>query len=400
MDTSAPFCERPRRLLFVAGENSGDLHASRLIHELRLAQPEIECFGFGGERMAAEGMRLEENLAQKFAIIGLTQVLRNYSKLKALLKRCEQMMEQERPEAVVLVDYPGFNLRVAQTAKRLNIPVIYYISPQIWAWHKSRLQKIARLVDLMLVILPFEEDIYHRASVPVRYVGHPLNDDLSTTRSRSELLAELHLGESKRLVGLLPGSRAPEIIRHLPIMLEAAQKIHEKMDQTEFVIPRASTVARELIEKYVARFPQVPVRIVEQDLKSLRHAMDFAICKSGTSTLELAIAGVPMVIVYKVSLPTYLFAKSVVRIPWIGLVNIVANETVAPELLQGQANPDEISRQVLRYLENPQVLREARNQLARVRAKLGRPGASRRAAESILEVLEERRAQKGAPCEA
>lgn len=373
--------------MFIAGENSGDLHASRLIAELRKLIPGLECFGYGGERMQAQGMRLDENLAQKLPIMGFTQVMRNYGRLKALLRNATAMLHSEKPDAVVLIDYPGFNLRIAAAAKSAGIPVIYYISPQIWAWHQSRLKRIAETVSLMLVILPFEEAIYRKAMVPVQYVGHPLQDDDAPLRSREEVRQELGVAPGKRLIGLLPGSRNSEIIRHLPIMLEAAQLLQHDVGNLEFVLPRASTVERARIERECARYPGLQLRIAEDDPKSVRAAMDFAICKSGTSTLELALLGVPMVIMYKVSLGTYLLAKAVVKIPWIGLVNIVANELVAPELIQSKASAAAIAAEVKKYLCDEAALNQMREQLARVKARIGSSGASHRAAESIADFL-------------
>jgi lipid-A-disaccharide synthase len=375
--------------MFIAGENSGDQHAARLIRELRTLLPHMQCFGFGGEQMEAAGMRLEQNLAQKLPIIGLSQAVRNYGKLKALLRRVGDMLANEKPDALILVDYPGFNLRVARIAKQLGIPVIYFISPQIWAWHKSRLQAIAETVSLMLVILPFEEDLYRKAGVPVAYVGHPLQDDTSPIRPREEVLTGLGVKPGSRVIGVIPGSRRGEVVRHMPVLMEAVQLLAARLPDAEFVMPRASTIPVGMIDKYLQRYPGARIHVAEHDLKSVRAAMDFAICKSGTSTLELALLGVPMVIIYKVSLPTLLLAKAVLRIPWIGLVNIVANQLVAPELVQRNATPGKIAAAVEQILGDPAALSRMRDQLAKVRAKFSGAGASRRAATEIARLLGE-----------
>ncbi|MCX7019830.1 MAG: lipid-A-disaccharide synthase [Candidatus Sumerlaeota bacterium] len=380
--------ESSAKLMFVAGENSGDQHAARLIEELQRLEPRIECFGYGGESMEKAGMRLDENLAQKLPIIGFTQAFRNLGELKKLLVRAVKLLDHEKPDAVVLVDYPGFNLRVAAAAKARNIPVIYYISPQIWAWHRERLNTIAACVTRMLVILPFEEDIYRKAGVPVTYVGHPLLDQAgSGLKPRKVIIEELEIGPDKTIIGLLPGSREPEIVRHLPVMLEAARLILARWPAAEFVLPRASTISRKLIWKYLPQFPDVKVRVAEKDHQAVRAAMDFAICKSGTSTLELALLGVPMIVIYKVSLPTYLLGRMLVRIKWLGLVNIVANESVAPELIQSDATPGKISKSVLKYLRNPAAMSAMKEKLGRIRAMMGLPGASRRAAREIMGIL-------------
>lgn len=378
--------------MFVAGENSGDQHAARLITQLRDLLAGVRCFGFGGDRMEAAGMRLDENLAQKMPVIGLTQAIRNYGRLKALLERGKQMLRNERPDALVLVDYPGFNLRMAQEAATLGIPVVYYISPQIWAWHRSRLHTIARCVTRMLVILPFEERIYRDEGIPVTYVGHPLHDDTAAIRPADEVRQELGLAPGEMLIGLIPGSREPEIVRHMPVLIESARLIRAAKPGVRFVIPRASTIPGALVARYLNQADDLPIVVAEEDLKSVRAAMDFAICKSGTSTLELALLGVPMVIVYKVSLPTYLLAKAVLRIPWVGLVNIVANDFVVPELIQAAANPERIAGETLRLVGDPAAMETMRRDLARVRAIIGQDGASRRAAEEIVSVLKERTA--------
>jgi lipid-A-disaccharide synthase len=375
------------RILFVAGENSGDQHAARLIAHLLQLEPQAQCFGFGGVAMERAGMRLDENLAQKMPVIGLSQALRHYNRLKALLVRAEAILDSERPDAVVLVDYPGFNLRLAQAAAQRGIPVIYYISPQIWAWHKSRMAIIAQSVRLMLVILPFEERIYRQAGVPVTYVGHPLADDNQPLRPAAEVRTMLGIAPEAKVIGILPGSREPEIVRHLEAMLGAARLIARRLPESVFVLPRAETVSRQLIVKYCARFPDVPLRLAETDHRSVRAAMQFALCKSGTSTLELALLGVPMVIIYRVSWLTELMARAVLRIPWIGLVNIVANEEVAPELLQRRATPAGIAQTALGILENPAAMARQKEKLSRVAAAIGGPGASRRAAEAVLAVV-------------
>lgn len=380
--------QRPApKLMFCAGENSGDLHAAKLIQELRKLLPGLQCFGYGGERMEAAGMRLDENLAQKLPVIGLTQAVRAYRKLRALLTQAEQLLAEEKPDALVLVDYPGFNLRLAQSARQLGVRVFYYISPQLWAWRRERIKTIARCVDRMLVILPFEEQIYRDANVPVTYVGHPLQDEAGVIRPRHETRLGIGVLDEAKLIGLVPGSREAEVIRHLPVMLAAAKKIREVLPNARFVLPRASTISNQLLEKYLAREPDVQVVVADRDLKSLRAALDFAICKSGTSTLELALLGVPMVIVYKVSVPTYLLAKAVLRIPWVGLVNIVANDMIVPELLQGDAEPERIAKASLRLLMDDRALDTMRGDLKRVADQIGRAGASKHAAQVLAEEL-------------
>ncbi len=375
-------------IMFVAGENSGDLHASRVIKELTTMYPGAEYFGFGGERMEQAGMRLEENLAQKLPIMGFTQVAKNYPKIRELLNRAANMLRERRPDLLVLVDYPGFNLRTAAVARQLGIPVVYYISPQVWAWHRSRLKVIRANIDKMLVILPFEADFYREEGIDVEYVGHPLQDDLGAIAPRDQVLERLGLPPGTEVIGLVPGSRNSEVVRHLTVMLEAARIIQAARPNAQFVMPHAGTVHRELLDKYLDRFPDVTVTVVEDDHKSLRAAMDFAICKSGTSTLEYALLGVPMIIIYRASFLTAFIARKLLRIPFIGLVNIVAGGEVSPELLQEQATGSEIARHVLHIMDDPKAMAAMKEKMAEVREKIGGPGASSRAAKAIAQVLD------------
>ncbi|MGI8907816.1 MAG: lipid-A-disaccharide synthase [Candidatus Sumerlaeaceae bacterium] len=377
-------------VMFIAGEDSGDQHGARVIRELRALRPDVKVFGYGGTRMEAEGMQLTENLAQKFPIIGFTPVLQNLPRILGLLREAAQLLKTRRPDALVLIDYPGFNLRTAKVAKRLGIPVIYYISPQFWVWHKGRLKVIATTVDKMLVILPFEKDLYAAAGMKSEYVGHPLQDDETAVLPVQETRARLGVDPGSQLIGLLPGSRRSEIQRHLPLLLETARLIRQRFPGCSFVVPRAATIPESLLREYLGACPDVEVLIADRDLKSVRAAMDFAVCKSGTSTLELALLGVPMVIFYKVSAVTYAFAKRVVKIRWIGLVNIVAGREVVPELIQQDATPRRLSETVCGILGDSTRLEQMRAGLAEVRGRIGGPGAGKRVAGEICAVLESR----------
>lgn len=381
-------------IMFVAGENSGDLHASRVIVELNKLYPNGEFFGFGGERMEQAGMRLDENLAQKLPIMGFTQVVKKYPRIRALLRQAADMLRERRPDLLVLIDYPGFNLRTAAVARQQGIPVVYYISPQFWAWHRERLEVIRQNVDKMLVILPFEADLYHEEGIAAEFVGHPLQDDLAEITPRGAVLSRLDIPEDAEVIGLVPGSRNGEVIRHLSVMLDAARIIRQRRPKARFVLPRAGTISMDLLNKYLDRYPDVDVAVADSDHKSVRAAMDFAICKSGTSTLEYALLGVPMVIIYRASAITAFIGRRVLKIPYIGLVNIVAGEEVAPEMWQEAATGKEIARHVLEILENPEKMAAMKSKMADVKEKIGGPGASRRAAEAIAQVIEQRRDEK------
>lgn len=374
------------RVMFIAGEDSGDQHAARVIEELKRLIPGVEVVGYGGYRMERAGMELIANLAQELPIIGFTPVIRNFGRIRQLLKQAAQLLETRRPQALVLVDYPGFNLRIATVAKRLGIPVVYYISPQVWVWHKSRLKTIAAAVSKMLVILPFEEEFYRKAGLTSAYVGHPLQDDQTPVTPAAEVRAQLGAGAQDLLIGLLPGSRESEIARHLPMLLDAASIIKAELPNTCFIIPKAATVDKGKLLERVAQ-NNSGVRIVEDDFKSVRAALNFAICKSGTSTLELALAGVPMVIYYKASLLNYLLGRLVVKIPYIGLPNIIAGREIVPELIQGAATATQIASTALGILTDLARLNRMRADLDEVRITMGGTGAAARVASEIAETI-------------
>jgi len=383
-----------KHIFLIAGENSGDLHASNLVKSLLRLDSSLRFSGLGGPQMSAAGVILLKDIVKGLAIVGLTPVIRNFRLIRRLLEQVRESLTEQRPDVVILVDYPGFNLRVARMARDLGIPVIYYISPQIWAWHPTRIARIRQTVSLMMVFFPFEQKMYQKAGVNAVHVGHPMLDLIRLTMSKQEVFDKFGFDPAKKLIGLLPGSRKPEIIRHLPVMLEACEMMMaEAPGQFQFVIPRSSTVPPDLLQKYTDRY-QVSVRVVDQYRYNVRSTLDFAIVKSGTSTLETAILLTPMVIIYKVSFLTWLVAKALIQIPWIGLVNIVAGARIVPELVQDEATGANVSRAALDMLNDPERLENMRFQLTQVKDSLGRPGASRRAARCVMEILAGRPAEE------
>ena len=373
----------------IAGENSGDMLASFLIREIQKCEPNSKFRGLGGPQIAACGVELLQDIVQSLAIIGITQVLKNIRKIYKLFKQVEQSLRDDPPDAVILVDYPGFNLRVAKLAHELGIPVIYYVFPQVWAWHKNRIHVIRKYIDLMIVFLPFEEDYCKRHGVPVGYHGHPLLDVLKLTRSRDEVCRKFDLDPARRLIGLLPGSRKPEIVRILPIMLEACEMLHRHDPSLQFVLPRATSVSSDMIQKYLLRY-NVPVNIVDQERYNVRSTLDFALVKSGTATLETAILECPMIVIYKTSWLTWLIGKSLLDIHYIGLVNILAEKMIVPEILQDEATGLNIYETTRDILQNETRMDNIRYELQKVKNKLGAPGASRKAAEHIIRLLNEK----------
>ncbi|HEX7419956.1 MAG TPA: lipid-A-disaccharide synthase [Thermoanaerobaculia bacterium] len=367
------------KLAVVAGEASGDLHAAEVIAELKKLDPRLETFGIGGDLLQNQGMTILHH-AREMGIVGLFNVIRHLGMFRRIFRELLARIERERPDLVLLVDYPDFNLRVAKRCKAMGLRVVYYISPQIWAWRRGRVKQIAKSVDHMIVIFPFEEEFYRQYGVPVTYVGHPLIEELQSPlpRQRERVAlsdAERSEGESKGRVrvALLPGSRRMEVTALLPPML-AAVKI---LDVDAFIV-QAPTIDRSLLESLAPG-----VKIVPHDRGEAIAGADVALSSSGTATLECAVLGTPVVVMYRLSPMTYRLAKWLVRLPYFSLVNIVAGKQVVPELLQNDVTGPNIAAAVRKLLADRDRVRE---DLRAVRAKLGEPGASRRAAEAIMSV--------------
>ena len=374
-------------LFIIAGENSGDLHGSNLVKELLKLDPSLRISGIGGSQMRQAGVNLLANIVDRLAIIGFTGVIKNADRLFRLYRKVIHFLDDVRPAAVILIDYPGFNFKVMRAAKKRGIPVVYYIMPQVWAWHRSRIYTLKELTERLLVVFPFEKKLCESVNIKqVRYVGHPLLDVMNLTMTKEEVFAKFNFDPKKKLIGLLPGSRKPEIDRLLPAMLGAAERIQKALPDVQFALPRASSIKPELIQYYLST-ANVEVNMVDAFRYNVRSAMDFALVKSGTSTLETAIFGCPMVIVYKVSFIAWIIGKSVVKLPYIGLANIIAGEMLVPELLQNEATPMNIADKTIEMLSDEKRLDGVRYALKKVTEKLGGPGASRRAAENVLEVI-------------
>jgi lipid-A-disaccharide synthase len=367
-----------KRLFFVAGESSGDQHGAHLIRALRDMDPELQCEGLGGQEMTAAGMALHFDLAGH-AIMGFTEVLQSLKMLRRLFKDTLARLDASRPDALVLIDYPGFNLRLARAAHSRGIPVIYYISPQIWAWKRGRLRSIARLVRKMLVILPFEKQLYEQAGVDCVYVGHPLLDHISTV----QIEGTLHEG---LIIGLLPGSRQQEIQRLLPVMLQTARGIRERYPQARFVTPSVNPEREAQIRALAGEFP---LEVLVGKMYEVLDAARFCLVASGTATLETALFGVPFVVLYKVSYLSYWIARSLVRVKHIALANILSGKGIVPEFIQHEATPELVLPAALELIEDSPARKQMLDDLAAMRLTLGGGGASRCAATEILNVIGE-----------
>ena len=368
----------------VAGEESGDLHGARLLCELKKIIPRLDAMGIGGDRMEAEGMRLLHHY-RNLSVVGITEVIRLLPRLKRIMDELEEFIKSQRPEMLILIDYPGFNLRLAERAKRYGTKVFYYIAPQVWAWGAGRIHKIARTVDRMAVILPFEPAVFEGSGLPVTFVGHPLLDTVRPHYTRSEFFARHGLDMAQKTVGLLPGSRGREIVNLLPVMVKTVFHMRNRIPGLQAVIGAAETVTGDEIRRFLP--PENPPLVVRNETYDVMAHSDFILTASGTATLETAILGRPMIIVYKTSFITYQLARILVKIPLVGLVNIVADTEVAPEFIQGALKPAQIALKAIEIMNDPGRYAAIQAELARVRKILGEPGAAARAARIAADIL-------------
>jgi len=376
------------KILIVAGEASGDQHAARLVAAIKEELPHAEFLGVGGEALAAQGVRILCP-ASELAVVGLLEVAGRLPAVFKALKDISRALKQERPQLVILVDFPDFNFWVARLAKYWRVPVMYYVSPQVWAWRTYRVRTIARLVARMGVIFPFEADFYRQRGVLAEYVGHPLVETLPELPDRAALLEQWGLDPRRFTLALLPGSRASEIERHLPAMLEAAVLVKQAIPETQFVLPLASTapegLVREMVEKYNAL--GAAFRIIEGQSYSALSAAHLAVVASGTATVEAALAATPFIIIYRLSPVTFAVGRLLVRVEHVGMANLLAGERLFPELLQHLFTPESLAREVLSLVKDRERLEVMRLGLARIVARLGGPGASRRAAMIAMEII-------------
>ncbi len=375
-----------RKVFLSAGEASGDLHGSYLVEALRDLDPGIRVSCLGGRRLRQAGARVMVDNGE-VAVVGLFEVLSHTKAIYAALRKIGAYMERERPDLVILIDFPDFNFLLARIAKRLGIRVFYYISPQVWAWRSGRARTLKRLADGMAVILPFEPAFYERYGMKVHYVGHPLLDVLADAPSREE--AELKYRGNPSggpLIGLLPGSRLSEIKSLLPLMLGAGRLIHSQQPDASFLLPVASSLNPDPIRVRAAA-SGLPVRIVSDDAYGAIRACDLVIAASGTVTLETAILGTPMIITYKVSGLTYHLGRNLIRVKHVGMPNVIAGRRIVPELLQNEAVPERIASEALAFLRAPQRLEEQRRELRAIRGHLGTAGVARRVARLALELM-------------
>lgn len=371
-----------KKIMIVAGEASGDLHGSRVIEAMKRLDPELHVYAVGSERLRRAGAEMIVD-SSELSVVGITEVFARMGNLLKAYWQVKKFIQMSGLSLLILIDFPDFNLLLARAANGAGVPILYYISPQVWAWRPGRVKTIARRVKKIAVIFPFEVPIYRKAGLDVEFVGHPLLDLLGSNRQDLYIPEKM---EGDPLVALLPGSRPGEVQRLLPEMAWAAKILTATKPGARFILPAAPTVKVQELEKFLPH-DSVPISVIEGKTYEALMAANLAVVASGTATLETAILGKPMVIAYRVSPLSYWVGRAMVKVDWVGLVNIVAGRKVVPELLQGEARGERIAAEVLRILDDEPYRKEMLGGLAEVREKLGTPGAAERVARMALEMI-------------
>ena len=372
-------------VVIVAGEASADLHGSNLVKAMVRLNPNIVFWGIGGQRLEQAGVKTLFS-SSDMAVVGVTEVIGKLYTIVKALRKLKSILKNDRPDLLILIDYPDFNINIAKTAKRFQIPVLYYISPQIWAWRRGRVKKLLRRIDRMAVILPFEEEFFRKSGMEVEYVGHPLLDACPGELDKVKAKVQLGLEHDYPVVGLLPGSREQEIRNLLPVMIKSAEILGRSYPNIRCLLPLARTVEPEFVQTFIEN-SAVSVKVIKGDIYHALGVCDVALVASGTVTLETAIMGIPMVIIYRVSPISFWVGKIVIKVPCIGLVNLVAEEKVVPELIQDEVTPDRLAHEAMSILEHEDIRANMIMKLKDVKESLGRRGASERTTKIALEMM-------------
>lgn len=373
------FGDKKRKALIVTGEASGDLHGANLIRAAAAIDPDLAFAGVGGSRMQEAGCEILIP-GESISVMGLVEVIGHFPVLYRAFQRLKGILHgADRPDVLICIDFPDFNLRLAREAKRVGIPVLYYVSPQVWAWRRGRVKKIARLVDRLASILPFEPEYYRGLDIEVEYVGNPLLDEAQVRQGRDAFRAEQGLIGEGPVLGLFPGSRRNELRYNLETILATAAAVLREEPGARFLLPIAPSLGRQLIAERLSG-SALPVTLIEESIYDVANACDAVLCVSGTVTLQVALVGTPLAILYKMAPLTYAIGRRLVKVPFIGLVNIVAGESVAREFIQHEATPENLSAELLRLLRDGDYAARMREQLSRVRERMGEPGCSGRVA--------------------
>jgi lipid-A-disaccharide synthase len=375
----------PGKILIVAGEASGDLHGSSLVRAIHGLRPGIRFYGIGGKHLEDNGVELMAR-SSDMAVVGLTEVSAKLPFILGTFFRLKRSLDEEKPDLAILIDYPDFNIPLARAAKKRGVKVFYFISPQVWAWRKGRIRSIRKCVDHMAAIFPFEEALYRDAGVQATFVGHPLLDSVKRKYSREEALRTLGLEDRITTVAILPGSRESEVTRLLPVMMGAAEILKQEFVPIQFVLPLADTLKADLVEGIAKGF-SVRVHVVRDSIYDVLGISDAAIVTSGTATVETALMETPMVVIYRVSGFTYFIGRLLVDVDHIAMANIIAGKTIVPELIQDDATPERIAKEIARILTNEVERADMKRELKKVRERMGEPGAAKRAARLAIALL-------------
>ena len=372
-------------LLIITGEDSGALYGGNLAREIKKLSPDINISGVGGKQMRSAGVDIFCDVSE-ISVVGFWEVIEKLGLIRRLYKQIIEKFDSGNVKGVVLIDYPGFNLKIAKAAKERGIPVFYYISPQVWAWRKSRVKTIKKYVDKMMVILPFEKEFYQREGVDVEFVGHPLLEVIDVSFNKKEICQDLGVDDKKLIIGILPGSRKKEIAYMLPEILKASSLIKEKYPSVQFLLPLSQSIEEDYLKNFITSDYSY-IKIVKGKNYDVMKVSDLLITKSGTSTLEAAIIGTPMIIVYKTSITSYYLAKALVNVTYAGLPNLLAGKEAAPELLQHKMNAKNIAEKTIYFLEKKDGLEQMREEFKNIKYSLGEQGASKRTASIIINHL-------------
>ncbi len=377
--------KKNKTIMIVAGEASGDMHGANLVREMLRIDPTLNFYGIGGKKMKEEKVQILAD-ASDMAVVGLTEVISKLGNIFKIMNMMKRSLDERRPDLVILIDYPDFNLPLAKAARKRGIKVFYYISPQVWAWRRGRIGKIKKTVNKMAVILPFEVDTYAREGFTVNYVGHPLLDLVKANYSKQESKKKFGLVENKITIGILPGSRLSEVEKLMPELLRAAEILKKEMPDIQFVLPLADTLEEKNVAEIISRF-SLKIDVIAGHTYEVISCTDLVLVASGTATLETALLNVPMVIVYKISPLSYVIGRLFIRVKNIGLVNIIAGKTIVPELIQKDASGEHIAEEALSILRNKDRNQKMVKELEAVRAKLGEPGAAIRSAQIACDMI-------------
>ncbi len=372
-------------LLIISGEDSGDLYGGNLAKEIQRLYPDVKISGVGGKQMRSAGVDIFCDVSE-ISVVGFWEVIEKLGLIRRLYKQIIEKFDSGNVKGVVLIDYPGFNLKIAKAAKERGIPVFYYISPQVWAWRKSRVKTIKKYVDKMMVILPFEKEFYQREGVDVEFVGHPLLEVIDVSFNKKEICQDLGVDDKKLIIGILPGSRKKEITYMLPEILKASSLIKEKYPSAQFLLPLSQSIEEDYLKNFITSEYSY-INVIKGKNYDVMKVSDLLITKSGTSTLEAAIIGTPMIIVYKTSITSYYLAKALVNVTYAGLPNLLAGKEVAPELLQHKMIAKNIAEKAIYYLEKKDRLEQMREEFKNIRYSLGEQGASKITASIIINHL-------------